>query len=77
MPVCPLDNAHLCEPLYSTTQELYIVIQGLRHHNLVPWQQMGRHKGFGIPEGGGEELTPGQSWGEWEIQDKGGRRCYL
>lgn len=32
----PLDNADLCESLYSTVQEQYIVIQGLRHHNLVP-----------------------------------------
>lgn len=72
-----LDNAHLCESLYSTVQEQYIVIQGLRHHNLVPWQQMSCHKGLRIPEGGGEGLIPGQSGGEWEIQDKGSGHCYL
>lgn len=58
MPVCPLDNAHLCEPLAPTAQELGIVIQGLRHHNLLPRQQMGHQGGFGIPEGGEEEPTP-------------------
>ena len=74
---CLLDNAHLCESLYSTAQEQYTVIQGLRHHNLVPWQQMSCHKGLGIPEGGGEGLIPGQSGGEWEIQDKGSGSGYL
>lgn len=73
----PLDNAHLCESLYSTAQEQYTVIPGLRHHNLVPWQQMGCYKGFRIPEGSGEGPTPGQRWGEWEIQDKGSGSCYL
>lgn len=77
MPVCPLDNAHLCESLYSTAQEQYIVIQGLRHHNLVPWQQEGCHKRLGIPEVGWGEPSPRQSRREWEAQDKGSRHCYL
>lgn len=68
MPVCPLDNAHLCESLYSTAQEQYIVIQGLRHHNLVPWQQEGCHKRLGIPEVGWGEPSPRQSRREWEAQ---------
>lgn len=58
MPICPLDNAHLCEPLDPIAQELGIVIQDLQHHNLLPRQQMGHHRGFGIPEGGGEEPNP-------------------
>lgn len=29
MPICPLDNAHLCEPLDPIAQELGIVIQDL------------------------------------------------
>lgn len=31
MPICPLDNAHLCEPLDPIAQELGIVIQDLQH----------------------------------------------
>lgn len=74
---CPLDNAHLCESLSSTAQEWYTVIQGLRHHNLVPWQQMGCHKGLGIPKGSGEGPTPWQGGREWEIQDKGSESCFI